>query len=483
VFLKLGGESHPNINVVLPLLYNCLVNIAGTTVVSSCSDLDVYLTPDSDLPEFLQTLLHHFSKFLIPASDETFLHCMSTCYICLMNVIQDYSDSGSETAIKPPSKLLEVISYHTNHRTMSAFTNDKVTLPSTSTAFDNDDTADDSDDEADLYPAQIEYEATVSKLNTSVSYATYNLNLVDISQFPYKDFCKALSCLLSWTLIMKMGKQKRSQSRAEYFSHLMNNSSLKPLLENIACFLPNNPIVKLQNGKDLNLFEHSYEKVVQSDATLSPNQLAVFSSACCLYKELLVNFPVNMRTWFNDLNKVQRTKFDDYTSKYLSPLLSRNELKLVTSTKSQEGLTIQTRPTTGEVHVSYLVSDAEFEILISLASNHPLDPVKVNTIKRVGVSSGQWRYWVLQMTTLLLYQNGSILDALLFWKEKVDKKLDGIEECMICFSVVHGSSTQSLPKLACKTCHKKFHAECLYKWFDTSNQSTCPLCRTPMIFR
>jgi E3 ubiquitin-protein ligase DOA10 len=41
---------------------------------------------------------------------------------------------------------------------------------------------------------------------------------------------------------------------------------------------------------------------------------------------------------------------------------------------------------------------------------------------------------------------------------------------------LHGSSHQ-LPKLACRTCKKKFHSACLYKWFSTSNNSTCPLCR------
>lgn len=47
---------------------------------------------------------------------------------------------------------------------------------------------------------------------------------------------------------------------------------------------------------------------------------------------------------------------------------------------------------------------------------------------------------------------------------------------MICFSVIHGSN-YSLPRLSCKTCKKKFHSACLYRWFSTSNNSTCPLCR------
>lgn len=73
-------------------------------------------------------------------------------------------------------------------------------------------------------------------------------------------------------------------------------------------------------------------------------------------------------------------------------------------------------------------------------------------------------------------QNGSVLDGLQLWKRNVDKHFEGVEECYICYSVLHGSSYQ-LPRKQCRTCRKRFHAECLYRWFDTSNNSACPLCR------
>uniref|UniRef100_A0A8C2Z581 E3 ubiquitin-protein ligase listerin n=1 Tax=Cyclopterus lumpus TaxID=8103 RepID=A0A8C2Z581_CYCLU len=72
--------------------------------------------------------------------------------------------------------------------------------------------------------------------------------------------------------------------------------------------------------------------------------------------------------------------------------------------------------------------------------------------------------------------NGSIMEGLALWKNNVDKRFEGIEDCMICFSVIHGSN-YSLPKKGCRTCKKKFHSACLYKWFTSSNKSTCPLCR------
>ena len=41
-------------------------------------------------------------------------------------------------------------------------------------------------------------------------------------------------------------------------------------------------------------------------------------------------------------------------------------------------------------------------------------------------------------------QNGSILDAFMLWKQNVDKRFDGIDDCCICYSAIHGSN-YSLP--------------------------------------
>lgn len=52
------------------------------------------------------------------------------------------------------------------------------------------------------------------------------------------------------------------------------------------------------------------------------------------------------------------------------------------------------------------------------------------------------------------------MEGLALWKNNVDKRFEGVEDCMICFSVIHGSN-YSLPKKACRTCKKKFHSACL----------------------
>ena len=59
-------------------------------------------------------------------------------------------------------------------------------------------------------------------------------------------------------------------------------------------------------------------------------------------------------------------------------------------------------------------------------------------------------------------QNGSLLDGILLWKSNLDKHFAGVDDCMICFSVIH-SSNYSLPKMVCRTCKKKFHNACLVR--------------------
>lgn len=46
------------------------------------------------------------------------------------------------------------------------------------------------------------------------------------------------------------------------------------------------------------------------------------------------------------------------------------------------------------------------------------------------------------------------------WKNNLDKRFDGVEECYICLSIVH-QDINSIPKITCRTCKKKFHGPCL----------------------
>ena len=66
-------------------------------------------------------------------------------------------------------------------------------------------------------------------------------------------------------------------------------------------------------------------------------------------------------------------------------------------------------------------------------------------------------------------------------ENNLDKEFEGIEECPICYYIVH-SSTKELPKLPCKTCKHKFHCSCIHRWFNTSNKSECPVCKSQFLW-
>ena len=132
---------------------------------------------------------------------------------------------------------------------------------------------------------------------------------------------------------------------------------------------------------------------------------------------------------------------------------------------------------TRQVVATYTCESSALQMALVLPSCLPLRAVEVQCLQRVGISDAQWRKWQRQISTMLLSQNGQISDALVLWKQNVDKVFEGVEECPICYMIIH-ASTGHLPRHECKTCHNKFHSACLYKWFTGSQKSTGPLCQT-----
>lgn len=72
----------------------------------------------------------------------------------------------------------------------------------------------------------------------------------------------------------------------------------------------------------------------------------------------------------------------------------------------------------------------------------------------------------------------SVIDAALMWKANIEKELEGVDPCPICYCILH-TKTLSLPTLACPTCNNKFHNTCLYTWFKSSGKSKCVICQQP----
>ncbi|KAM4048334.1 E3 ubiquitin-protein ligase listerin [Anomaloglossus baeobatrachus] len=346
-------------------------------------------------------------------------------------------------------------------------------------AFDEDHVSEDEEEPALSPPA-----ALMSVLTLQEDLVEALLQGIQVGDFavirPLKEeFCFVLGYLLTWKLVLTFFKAASSQLRALYSQYLRKTKSLNKLLYNLFKLMPHTPIFPGQASdatcrEAKTFFTEELNLSVQGCATL---QYEIPHLACCVYHITLKDLPAMVRLWWNGCEKRIFSVVDKFTTKYVSGVLSSQEISSVQcSTQMFDGMTVKARPTTREVIATYSVDDICMELIIQLPQNYPLGSIAVESGRRVGVAVQQWRNWMLQLNTYLTHQNGSIMEGLALWKNNVDKRFEGVEDCMICFSVIHGSN-YSLPKKACRTCRKKFHSQCLYKWFTSSNKSTCPLCR------
>lgn len=203
--------------------------------------------------------------------------------------------------------------------------------------------------------------------------------------------------------------------------------------------------------------------------------------ASFLLLKSLETFPTVTRLWWQATDRHTHNMVERFTIRCLSPAICKSELDRVRASRHHEKYAnFETRVVGNEVTASYEEDDVKLSIVLRLPGCYPLKPIDVGGDKKVGISEALWRRWLLSMATLLLTQDGTILDALLLWKNSLDSHFEGVDVCPICYSLFHPSS-KSLPGMACKTCKNKFHSACLYKWFHTSHKSDCPLCRSPFI--
>lgn len=208
------------------------------------------------------------------------------------------------------------------------------------------------------------------------------------------------------------------------------------------------------------------------DATVSNEKFAAH-----LYAECLRTIPVIVRRWWHSSTSRQAQIVEKITQNNFSPMLSQQDLTILTKREKdgKDNMQIKVLMQSREIFASYSLEDAKMELSIALPPNYPLGAIKIESLKHIA-GRFEAREIVKQLSIYLTHQNGRLYDGILLWKRNLDRKYEGVEECFVCYSVINQDTFQ-LPRLTCKTCKKKFHSNCLYKWFTSSNKSTCPLCR------
>ncbi|KAH9005649.1 hypothetical protein EDB86DRAFT_3177955 [Lactarius hatsudake] len=309
-----------------------------------------------------------------------------------------------------------------------------------------------------------------------ISLLQQTLDIVDIEEDPSQ---RTFGALLGWMITLDLYTNASMKVKSGYSEHLQEvelvTTHLIPLVLNLLQLYGGvGKAVKL----DAWSIDQFYIELYEPGHPLSIRLLAAH-----VYYRALLTIPSLVRSWLVDCkDKNLSTSVTTYTATHFSPVIIDTELAHLKSPEgleelNAENLTVKVASAVNEVTAAYNVDEHQLEITLKIPSDWPLQRVTVKDSKRIGVTESRWRGWLLGVQQIVWSQNGRIVDAISLFKKNVALHFEGQTECAICYSII-SLSDGSLPRKPCKTCKNRFHASCLYKWFNTSHSSSCPLCRS-----
>ena len=237
------------------------------------------------------------------------------------------------------------------------------------------------------------------------------------------------------------------------------------------------------------ILEHLLRSLLEAHFDPSCHEFSVVDMSACddrllvmanLYYRLLRSFPTACRLWFDTLPRDIQSQVEEYTRSHFSRLLINRELDRIRRGRTKDALTIEIEQssTTLTVVAKYMIEEFGMQLRLSVPPSFPLKAISIVNSERLGLPEGKWRTWLLACQSVFSSQsfNGSIVDGLTLWSLTLSRSLEGLDPCPICYCILHPGD-RTLPTPTCHTCKKKYHSACLYKWFKTGGQSTCPMCR------
>ncbi|KAI0392981.1 hypothetical protein F5Y17DRAFT_330918 [Xylariaceae sp. FL0594] len=297
------------------------------------------------------------------------------------------------------------------------------------------------------------------------------------------------SYLLSWHLVFDAFRAASFKVRGDYAENLKAENYVGPLMEFIFDVLGLSAAQGLSLGRAGFTSEHirHYDlKQAESESEERKMQWLLIH----LFYLVLKYVPGLFKTWYIDCRSKQtRVSVQAWMARYFSPIIISEALDDVakwnenqeTPADDEKELIVKVSRTAKEVIAGYEVDELNASISIRVPPEFPLEPVTVAGINRVAVNERKWQSWIMATQGVITFseqQGGSIIDGLTAFRRNVVGALKGQTECAICYSII--STDKKMPDKRCQTCKNLFHRTCLYKWFQSSNQNTCPLCRNPI---
>ncbi|KAL7066192.1 zinc finger, C3HC4 type domain-containing protein [Cryptosporidium serpentis] len=233
--------------------------------------------------------------------------------------------------------------------------------------------------------------------------------------------------------------------------------------------------------KPLNLDSVKYKDSIGYIWNPANSTLAWLLAARILFS-LLIRFPSVIRNlWqFSNSEKAQKC-LQNMARHYFSPSLIKREIEMmpeivtnVTNDCSEDtSIKYMYNESSRILKINYENKEVEVSLIISFSQLHPLIIPKASIPSIPGISKKQISHWLVPVIRTI--KHGTLGSAISIWAQNVHFHFRGIDECPICYSILH-TQYKTLPRKSCQTCKHIFHSECIYKWFRLSHKTTCPLC-------
>ncbi|KAK0636805.1 hypothetical protein B0T17DRAFT_483366 [Bombardia bombarda] len=294
------------------------------------------------------------------------------------------------------------------------------------------------------------------------------------------------SYLLAWLLIFDTYNKAPQKLRNDYTDCLKAEDYLGPLMEFMFDVLGHSAAHPLNLDKEKFTEDDHIRTYDIKLADSEPEEHNMQWLLIHLYYMVLKHLPGLFKKWYLAC-RVKQTKVavEAWTKKHFSPLIVSEALDEVNEWASKQepdddgkDLIIKISKASREVSAGVEVDDEMASIAVRVPPTYPIESVEVIGVNRVAVSEKKWQNWIMATQGVITFANGSITDGLAAFQRNIIGTLKGQSECAICYSIV--SSDKKLPDKKCGTCKHFFHRICLYKWFQSSNTNSCPLCRNPI---
>ncbi|KAL7800271.1 hypothetical protein V8C37DRAFT_364706 [Trichoderma ceciliae] len=303
-----------------------------------------------------------------------------------------------------------------------------------------------------------------------------------VAQFP----SPIRSYLLSWKLVFDAYSASSFKMRSDFTENLKTDDCISPFLDFMFDVLGHSAAHPLNLERELLTTDHIQEydiKVARSE----PEERSMQWLLVHLFYLTLKYVPGLFKAWYLGCRSKQtRIAVEAWTTRYFSPLIISETLDEVQTWVDQQEapgvdeqeVLVKISKNAREVIVGYEVDETQASIVIKVSPNYPIEAVTVTGQESVAVKERTWNSWILTTQGVITFSGGSVIDGLQILKRNIVGALKGQTECAICYSVI--AADKRMPDKRCTTCKNLFHRTCLYKWFQSSNQNTCPLCRNPI---